>query len=80
MLNRFTSNATGMPVLAGPFEATAVGNILIQALGLGYFDSLDRIRQVVRNSFEVVRTEPQDASLWSAGYDQFKRLLNQPKG
>jgi sugar (pentulose or hexulose) kinase len=80
MLNQFTANATGLPVFAGPFEATSVGNMLVQAMGLGYFDSLARIRQVVRNSFEVVRTQPQDAELWSAGYERFKQLLNKPKG
>ncbi|MHB8055840.1 MAG: rhamnulokinase [Candidatus Aminicenantales bacterium] len=76
-LNRFTANATGLPVFAGPFEATATGNILVQAMGLGYFDSLDRIRQVVRNSSEVVRAMPQDVSLWAEGYDRFRQLLNQ---
>ena len=80
VLNRFSANAIGLPVYAGPFEATATGNILVQAMGLGYFDSLDRIRQVVRNSSEVVRTLPQDASLWSEGYDRFKQLLNQLEG
>lgn len=80
ILNQFTANATGLPIFAGPFEATSVGNMLVQAMGLGYFDSLGRIRQVVRNSFEVVRTQPHEASLWSAGYDRFKQLLNQPKG
>lgn len=80
VLNRFTANATGLPVLAGPFEATATGNVLVQAIGLGVFDSLGQIRQVVRNSSEVIRTEPQDASLWSEGYDRFKRLLSQREG
>jgi rhamnulokinase len=80
VLNQFTANATGLQVLAGPFEATAAGNILVQAMGLGYFDSLGRIRQVVRNSFELVRAQPQDASHWSAGYERFQQLINQTKG
>jgi rhamnulokinase len=80
ILNQFTANATGLPVFAGPSEATSVGNMLVQAMGLGYFDSVARVRQVVRNSFEVVRTQPQDAAHWSEGYDRFKQLLNQPKG
>ena len=80
ILNQFTANATGLPVFAGPSEATSVGNMLVQAMGLGIYDSLGRIRQVVRNSFDVVRTQPQDATLWSAGYERFKQLLNQPKG
>jgi rhamnulokinase len=80
ILNQFTANATGLPVFAGPSEATSVGNMLVQAMGLGYFDSVARIRQVVRNSFEVIRTQPQDATHWSEGYERFKQLLNQPKG
>jgi len=80
ILNRFAANATGLPVYAGPFEATAAGNILVQAMGLGVFDSLNQIRQVVRNSTEVVRTMPQDASLWSEGYDRFRQLLNSREG
>jgi rhamnulokinase len=79
VLNQFTANATGLPVHAGPFEATAVGNILVQAIGLGYFDSLSRIRQVVKKSFEVVRYEPRDVKLWSAGYEQFRQWINQSK-
>ncbi len=80
ILNQFTANATGLPVFAGPSEATSVGNMLVQAMGLGIFDSLGRIRRVVRNSFEVIRTQPQDAAHWSEGYERFKQLLNQPKG
>lgn len=75
VLNQFTAEAAGLPVLAGPFEATAAGNILVQAMGLGMLDSLESIRQAVRNSTEVVRFLPQDASHWAEGYDRFERMF-----
>ena len=78
MLNQFTANATGLLILAGPFEATSMGNLLVQAMGLGYYDTLGQIRQVVRNSFEVVRYEPQDRALWSEGYERFSEIWKAP--
>jgi rhamnulokinase len=75
MLCQFTANATGLPVLAGPAEATAIGNILIQALGLGYLGSLAEIRDIVRRSFEVETYTPHDADEWSAAYDRYRRVL-----
>jgi rhamnulokinase len=79
VLNQFTANATGLPVAAGPFEATAAGNLLVQAMGLGVYGSLGQIRRVVRNSFEVNAYPPQDTAHWSAGYDRFRKLLT-PSG
>jgi rhamnulokinase len=77
VLNQFAANATGLPVTAGPFEATSVGNMLVQAIGLGVYESLAQIRQVVRNSFEVKQYQPQDTGLWSQAYPLFLKRLNQ---
>jgi rhamnulokinase len=57
LLNRIVANRTKRVVIAGPAEATAIGNILVQALGAGELRSLDEIRAVVRRSFapEVFR-------------------------
>jgi len=52
LLNQMTADATGIPVVAGPSEATAIGNIMMQAKGLGVVDSLWEIRRIVGNSFE----------------------------
>ena len=60
LLNQFTANATGRTVLAGPVEATAIGNLLIQAMALGDIGSREELRQVVRNSFEIETYEPQN--------------------
>lgn len=58
LLNQLTADVTGRRVLAGPAEATAAGNALTQALGTGYIGSLEELRAVVRNSFEVEEFRP----------------------
>lgn len=73
LLNQFSANATGRTVIAGPVEATATGNILIQAIALGHLKDLDELRQVVRNSFEVQTYKPQGD--WQAAYERFQKLV-----
>ena len=58
LLNQLTADATGLTVIAGPAEATAVGNLLVQAKALGHLGSLAEIREVVRASFPPERFEP----------------------
>lgn len=77
LLCQFTADATGRPVQAGPIEATALGNILLQALALGHVSSLEEAREVVRNSFEVVTYEPQDTSAWEEAYSRFLQITEQ---
>ena len=75
LLNQFSANATGRTVIAGPAEATATGNILIQALALGQLKNLAELRQVVRNSFAVQKYQPQNAAVWAQAYDRFQKLI-----
>jgi rhamnulokinase len=72
LLNQFTADATNRPVLAGPAEATAVGNVLVQALGLGLMGSRDDIREVVRKSFAVTTYLPKHAAAWDEVYASFR--------
>jgi rhamnulokinase len=74
LLNQFTANALQIPVLAGPAEATAAGNVLIQAITLGHLDSLNAARQVIRNWMSVNVVEPRDARVWDAAYANFLKL------
>jgi rhamnulokinase len=75
MLNQFTANATGIPVIAGPAEATAIGNILMQARALGVLKSLKEVRNVVQNSFEVKTLLPVAEQQWKKAFTGFERLL-----
>lgn len=74
MLNQLTANAIGIPVIAGPTEATAIGNIMMQAKALGFVVSLEEIRGVVRNSFDVKIYTPSPQHDWDKAYAQFERL------
>jgi rhamnulokinase len=71
LLNQFTANALGLPVLAGPVEATALGNVLVQAIALGRLSSLSAARELVAESFPLTRYEPCDGELWAAQANRF---------
>ena len=75
LLCRFIADATGRPVVAGPVEATAFGNILMQALARGQVGSLAEAREIVRNSTEVTPYEPGPGDLWDEAYERFLNLL-----
>ncbi|HHY85303.1 MAG TPA: rhamnulokinase [Verrucomicrobia bacterium] len=74
LLNQFTANAANRPVLAGPVEATVLGNVLVQVRSHGELKSLADIRAVVRGSTEVVEFQPQDVSAWAAVRERFAKL------
>ena len=57
LLNRLVAEATGRRVVAGPVEATAAGNILVQAIGSGAVKDLDEARAIVRASFDVTEVQ-----------------------
>lgn len=74
LLNQFTADATGCQVIAGPVEATAIGNILLQAIGLGYLSSLDEGRKLVLRSFDVTSFEPSMSPAWDEAYNRYLAL------
>lgn len=74
LLNQMTADATGRTVVAGPIEATAIGNILVQAMATGDVKSLSEARQVVRNSFGVKTYRPTDAKQWDEAYARYRSL------
>jgi rhamnulokinase len=75
LLCQFTADACNRPVLAGPVEATAIGNVLVQAIGLGLLSSLADARDVVRRSFEVRTYEPKGQERWQEPYQRFLKSL-----
>jgi rhamnulokinase len=74
LLNQFTANALQIPVLAGPAEATAAGNLLVQAITLGHLSSLEAARQVARDSMENREVEPTDSVEWDTAFRRFEKL------
>ncbi|MDB6174728.1 MAG: rhaB [Chthoniobacteraceae bacterium] len=74
LLNQFAANATGRQVLAGPVEATAIGNALLQAITLGHLESLTALRKVVRDSFSISAFTPADSAHWQAARQRFELL------
>ena len=76
LLSQFAANAIGRPVVAGPIEATAAGNILMQMLATGAIGSLAEGRAVIRRSFGTERFEPHDTAAWDEAYARFVTLLS----
>lgn len=79
LLSQFTANATGVPVVTGPAEATAIGNLMVQAMAMGYVSSLDEIRKVIRNSFELKTFLPQEQTKWESAYIRYLDVSEQIK-
>ncbi len=75
LLCQLTANATGKTVVAGPVEATAIGNIMVQALATGDIASLEEGREIVRQSYKTVCYKAQDAERWTDVYERFRELL-----
>jgi rhamnulokinase len=76
LLCRFAASVTGIPVITGPTEATALGNLLVQAMAKGYVRSLDEIRQVVRNSVELKTWYPENPEAWENAYHRYLELTS----
>ncbi len=74
LLNQFAANALGVPVLAGPVEATAVGNLMVQALGLGLLPSLADAIPLIRRAFPIREFRPADTDAWDRVYARFLDL------
>jgi rhamnulokinase len=75
-LNQFAANALKIPVIAGPTECTATGNMLVQAIALGHVPSHAAAREIVRNSFEMKTFTPQNSAQWDAAAARFEKLLS----
>jgi rhamnulokinase len=71
LLNQFAASATGRQVVAGPAEATAIGNVLLQGITLGHVGSLAALRQIVRDSFALQTFEPIAPEAWGVANKRF---------
>lgn len=75
LLNQLVADITKRQVIAGPVEATAAGNILIQMMGMRQLSSLEDIRKIIRSSFHPTNYEPKQSSLWDSGYMQYQNII-----
>ena len=75
LLNQFTANAIGIPVVAGPSEATAIGNVMIQAMAAGEATDVAGMRQLINRSIPLKTYQPQDTEAWDAAYIHFKNCV-----
>ena len=78
LLNQFTANACGRLVIAGPVEATALGNVLVQARTSGAISTLSEMRSVVRASSNLKHYVPADQPVWQEAYARFCELVAMP--
>ncbi len=77
LLSQFSADAIGKKVIAGPIEATTIGNILIQAIALGKIKNLEEGREIVKRSFPLEEFEPQgDKSLWDEAFEKAKGIFS----
>ena len=74
LLNQMTADAIRRPVAVGPYEGTAMGNALVQAMGAGHVRDLSHLRTIVRASSELSRIEPSEPAAFDAQYDRFCQL------
>ena len=74
MLSQFASNACARPVYTGPVEATALGNIAVQAISLGEIKDLGEAREVVARSTDMGEFNPVDTQTWDDGYERFLKV------
>ena len=74
LLNQFTANAIGKKVVAGPSEATAIGNVMIQAMAAGVVSSLKEMRTIIRKAIDTEDFMPQDCEIWEAAYQKYQTL------
>ena len=75
LLNQFTADMCGVPVVAGPVEATALGNVLVQARAAGDVGSLEEMRGIVRNSVELTTFQPLATVIWRQIYPRYLKLI-----
>ncbi|MDD3321203.1 MAG: rhamnulokinase [Paludibacter sp.] len=71
LLNQWTANSIGIPVIGGPSEATAIGNIMLQAKAAGCVGSLQEMRQIIAESVHIDEFYPENPEAWEEAYEKF---------
>jgi rhamnulokinase len=74
LLSQMTADATGRRIVVGPYEATAIGNALVQAMAVGQVHDLAHLRRVVANSTELTVSEPLSGASWNEAFERFQSV------
>jgi sugar (pentulose or hexulose) kinase len=74
-LNQLTANACGVKVIAGPEEATAVGNAMVQALALGVIRRMSDAKPLIRGAFPIREFTPRDPETWERAYRRYRSIV-----
>ena len=77
LLNQFTCNAVGVPVVAGPSECTAIGNIMLQAKAAGIVSDIAAMRHLIAASIETTTFTPEEAEDWDKGYELYLKVYRE---
>ncbi len=77
LLNQMTANSIQREVVAGPYEATALGNAIVQFIALGVIGDVAQARTILDNTIETPCYTPQDAAVWDAAYGRYLALLDE---
>jgi rhamnulokinase len=77
LLNQMTADATGLPVVTGPIEATVIGNALVQLITLGEIADLRQARQIVAGMAEMNQYKPNDTAVWDEMYGRYQEIISQ---
>ncbi len=75
LLCRLTAASTGIAVVAGPIEATVMGNVAVQLIALGELSDVKEARRVIKNSIEAKHYEPQNTDAWAAQEENYRKIL-----
>jgi rhamnulokinase len=76
LLCQMTADATSLPVVAGPVEATAIGNACVQMISLGWIDNIAAARTIVGQSFSMTEYAPQKVEQWDEAYSRFQKITH----
>jgi rhamnulokinase/L-fuculokinase len=75
LLSQMTANVTGRQIVVGPFEATALGNGIVQLITLGALDNVVQAREILSKTQETFTYEPQETNIWQEQYQRFREIV-----
>ncbi len=74
-LCQMTADSLGFDVVAGPTEATAIGNIMLQLIALGEIEGIDKAREIIKKSENVKTYKPLNHEEWQRGYEKYCKII-----